>query len=174
MRIAGGSLGGRQFEAPKGHKTHPMSEQIRNALFNALGDVRDLTVLDAYAGSGAVAFEAISRGAAKVYATEKDVRAFKVLKANRDNLGLQGQVEVSRANCASWAENKNRSFDVIIADPPYDNISASQLNSLVKFVTKTSGIFVLSCGIDRKPAIEGLTEISSNKFGNANLSFFKK
>jgi 16S rRNA (guanine966-N2)-methyltransferase len=54
MRIISGRLGGRQFEAPKGHKTHPMSEKMRGALFNVLGDISGLNVFDAYGGSGAM------------------------------------------------------------------------------------------------------------------------
>ena len=64
MRIIAGSLGGRVFKAPSGHRTHPMSEKIRGAIFNALGDISDLTVLDAFTGSGALCFEAVSRGVA--------------------------------------------------------------------------------------------------------------
>ncbi|MCA9330109.1 RsmD family RNA methyltransferase, partial [Candidatus Saccharibacteria bacterium] len=63
MRIISGKLGSRQFIAPKGFATHPMGDRVRTALFNTLGDIVGLTVLDAFGGSGAISFEAISRGA---------------------------------------------------------------------------------------------------------------
>lgn len=61
MRIISGIYGGRTIQSPSGHKTHPMSEKMRGAIFNALGDIKGLSFLDAYGGSGAVALEAISR-----------------------------------------------------------------------------------------------------------------
>ncbi|MFA5107899.1 MAG: RsmD family RNA methyltransferase, partial [Patescibacteria group bacterium] len=64
IRIIAGTLGGRKIDAPDGRRTHPMSERIRNALFNSLGEtVKDANVLDAFAGTGAVGIEALSRGA---------------------------------------------------------------------------------------------------------------
>jgi 16S rRNA (guanine(966)-N(2))-methyltransferase RsmD len=75
MRIIAGTLGGRTFESPHGRRTHPMSDKVRGSLFNTLGDIDGLTILDAFAGSGALAFEAISRGAEHVLAIEIDNRA---------------------------------------------------------------------------------------------------
>ena len=60
MRVISGKFGGQLFDAPKGHRTHPMSEKVRGALFSVLGDISGLTVLDAFAGSGALSIEAIS------------------------------------------------------------------------------------------------------------------
>ena len=73
MRIISGVLGGRVFKAPNGNKTHPMSEKIRGAMFNSLGDISGLTVLDAFSGSGAVAIEAFSRGAEHVVAVDSSL-----------------------------------------------------------------------------------------------------
>ena len=73
MRIIAGYLGGRQFNSPRSNRTHPMSDKARGGLFNALGDISGLTVLDAFAGSGALSFEAISRGAESVIAVDIDV-----------------------------------------------------------------------------------------------------
>jgi 16S rRNA (guanine966-N2)-methyltransferase len=76
VRIIAGSLKGRTFSEPHGHRTHPMSEKVRGALFNALGDIEGLTFLDAFAGSGALSFEAASRGAKSVIAIDKDGPAY--------------------------------------------------------------------------------------------------
>lgn len=63
LRVISGSLGGRLINSPPGNKTHPMSEKMRGAIFNILGNIEGLDVLDAYSGSGAIALEAISRKA---------------------------------------------------------------------------------------------------------------
>ncbi|MFO0882462.1 MAG: RsmD family RNA methyltransferase [Candidatus Saccharimonadales bacterium] len=95
MRIIAGTLRGRNFDSPHSHKTHPMSEKMRGALFNVLGDITDLTIFDAYGGSGAVAFEAVSRGAKKALITEVDVTVAKVITGNIKKLGLDEKVPIS-------------------------------------------------------------------------------
>ena len=86
MRIIAGELRGRQFNSPKGHRTHPMGDRVRTALFNTLGDISDLTILDAFAGSGALTFEAISRGAKSAVTLEIDYDAYEVIQQNAEDL----------------------------------------------------------------------------------------
>ena len=82
MRVVSGSLGGRLFDSPRTHRTHPMSEKARGALFNTLGDIHGLRILDAYAGSGAITIEAESRGAQHVTAIDIDVEAIRTIASN--------------------------------------------------------------------------------------------
>src|SRR4051794_1002965 len=102
MRIIAGTLKGRIFQESHGHRTHPMSDKVRGALFNTLGDIEGLTFLDAFAGSGALSFEAASRGAKNVIAIDKDSSAHFVIEKNVKELGLQKHVHVSRANTGGW------------------------------------------------------------------------
>ena len=119
MRVIAGRLGGRVFESPRGHRTHPMSEKARGAIFNALGDVEGLTFLDAYAGSGAVAIEAISRGATSALAIDVDIDAVKAISANVEALGRLDSMTVLRKNISGWARNNQaEQFDIVVADPP--------------------------------------------------------
>lgn len=173
MRVIAGDLGGRLFEAPKGHRSHPMSEQIRNALFNSLGDLGGKSFLDAYSGSGAAAFEAYSRGAGPVYALEIAPRVFTTLKANRDSLALGSKLHISRANCASWVQNQERKFDIILADPPFDQLSVTQLAVLANSLT-TSGIMVVShSGRAEAPLVDGVVVVKEQNYANAALSFYR-
>src|SRR5688500_6254990 len=105
MRIITGYLGGRNFNSPRGHRTHPMSDKARGALFNALGDIEGLTVLDAFAGSGALSFEAISRGAVSATAIDIDKAAYEAIQANVESLGLEDKVTVLRKNIGGWSRN---------------------------------------------------------------------
>jgi 16S rRNA (guanine966-N2)-methyltransferase len=115
MRIIAGKLGGRTFQAPKTNNTHPMSDKIRGALFNILGDLSGLTVLDAFAGSGAVGFEAISRGATHAYLIELDKDAYGTIKQNAKALGVEDVVTVVRKNIKGWSNNNTqRFFDIVI------------------------------------------------------------
>ena len=121
MRVISGSLGGRQFDAPAGHRTHPMGDKQRGALFNTLGDITGLTVLDLYAGSGALSFEAISRGALRATAIELDKSAQDAIVKNIHSLGLEGKVTLASSRVASWSKKHiTEWFDVVLCDPPYD------------------------------------------------------
>src|SRR3990167_8850630 len=122
MRVIAGFLGGRVFESPHGHRTHPMSEKMRGAIFGVLGDIKQLRVLDVFSGSGAVAIEAISRGAKYAVAIDVDKKAYDIIKKNIISLGLTDRVKAVRAYFNAWStRHQAQKFDIIFADPPYDN-----------------------------------------------------
>ena len=127
MRVIAGSLKSRIFKAPPAGKTHPMSQRARAAIFNMLADVTGLRVLDAYAGSGALGFEAISRGASSLTAIEINQNAYQTLVSNISKLGLDQQVTARRANVVSYLKSTQTSYDLIFLDPPYQLIKSEAL-----------------------------------------------
>ena len=176
MRIIAGSLGGQTISEPHGHKTHPMSEKVRGALFNILGDVEGLTFLDAFAGSGALAIEAISRGAKHVVAVDQDKAAHSVLDKNVSEHRLQKQIDAVRANTGGWSiHNMEKKFDIVLLDPPYDDLQESLLQKLIARHVKNGGLAVLSCpGKYAAPEFDK-TEIAAEKsYGDAKLVFYRK
>jgi 16S rRNA (guanine966-N2)-methyltransferase len=175
MRIIAGRLKGQSFDSPSGHRTHPMSDKIRGALFNALGDVHGLTVLDAFAGSGAISFEAISRGAKSALALELDKDAFRTISTNIERLSVKDQISVLRKNVKGWSRsNQNSQFDIVVADPPYDDIRPDLLQNLVQQV-KTGGLFVVSWpGKEPPRQFEGVVQLNANKYGDAQLVFYRR
>lgn len=120
-RIVAGTAGGRRLAVPA-RGTRPTSERVREALFNALEAAYDLDgarVLDLYAGSGALGFEALSRGAADVTFVESDRRAADVLRRNAAELALPG-AEIRHGGVETvLAVSPQRPYDVVLADPPY-------------------------------------------------------
>jgi 16S rRNA (guanine966-N2)-methyltransferase len=175
MRVIAGNLGGRTFDSPMSKRTHPMSDKVRGALFNALGDMGGLTVLDAFAGSGALSFEAISRGAKSVVAIDIDKAAYKTIAHNVELLDLEDSVRVLRKNAASWARSDQAGlYDVVLCDPPYNDIRPDILQRLAHLV-KPGGVFVLSWpGNEPIRPFTGLTELSANKHGDAQLVFYRR
>ena len=175
MRIIACKLKGLHFESPKNHKTHPMSEKMRGALFNMLGDIEDLSVFDAYGGSGALAFEAISRGAETVLITEIDKHALAVIKTNIESLGLKDEVKVVRANAASWSENNYATlFDVVLCDPPYLAVKQNQLTQLSQNI-KHEGLMVLSLpGKMNPPEFNDMKLERNSDYGDSSLAFYRK
>ncbi len=174
MRIIAGKLGGRLFEAPHGHRTHPMGDKIRGALFNTLGDITGLTVLDAFAGSGAISFEAISRGAASSTAIESDKGAQKAIVRNIEALGLDEQVQLVRAFVISYVRRIHDEFDIVVADPPYDDVQYKALEILPKYV-KPGGIIVYSLPPTARLMLPDTFELVAQKnYGDATLHFYRK
>lgn len=121
-RIIGGTAGGRRLKTPPGEGTRPTSDRVREALFSALesqfGTLTGHSLLDLYAGSGAVGLEALSRGAARVTAVESDRRVARLIGTNAADLGLELTV-VTRPVERVAAETAPAAFDIVFADPPY-------------------------------------------------------
>lgn len=175
MRVIAGRYSGRQFDSPKTHHTHPMSDKVRGALFNALGDLSGLTVLDAYAGSGACSIEAVSRGAVEVLAIDIDPEAVKTIAANVRTLDLENVITVRRKNISGWSRNnQHQQFNIVLADPPYDDIRPDVLERLTAHVAD-DGLLVLSWpGSEPVRDFGGLTVVSHKTYGDAQLVFYRR
>lgn len=124
MRIVAGTLGGRRIAAPAGTDTRPTSDRVREALFSALGPMDgDERVLDLFAGSGALALEALSRGAAHAVLVDSDARAVATIRANLEALGIGAETARPRRRDALAALRDAReageSYDLVFLDPPY-------------------------------------------------------
>lgn len=175
MRVITGWLGGRIFESPHGHRTHPMSDKIRGALFGVLGDIKGLSVLDAFSGSGALAIEAISRGASSAVAIEVDKGAHNIIVKNITSLGIEDRVKAVRAFANAWStRHQAELFDLVLLDPPYDNIPYRDLKFMPRHL-KDSGTLVLSWpGKAEVLKFEGLEIVQEKNYGDAQLVFFQK
>ena len=175
MRVIAGSLGGRTFDSPRGHRTHPMSDKIRGALFNILGDIEGMSILDAFAGSGALSIEAISRGASSALAIDLDKEAYETIQKNVQALNLQEQITVMRKNIAGWSRNNQHMlFDIVIADPPYNDFRPVLLQKLISQV-KPGGLFVLSWpGREPIRAFNGAEVLTAKSYGDAQLIFYRR
>lgn len=175
MRVIAGKLGGRQFNSPGGHRTHPMSEKMRGAMFGVLGDIKGLTVLDPFAGSGALSFEAISRGAKSAMLLDNDKLAQVTIDDNILNLGLADQVTFIPANATSWSRrNSQKKYDLILADPPYDRLPFAVIEAVVRNLAPT-GTYVLSWPSQYEhPKLYGLEVIANKVYGDAQLVFYQQ
>ena len=174
MRIIAGSLGGRMFDSPKGHRTHPMSDKIRGALFSMLGELDELTVLDAFGGSGALGFEAASRGAAAVTIIEPDRGAQAAIAGNIEQLDLAQTVKLVKATAQSWSRTQpGGRFNVILCDPPFDDLQPNVVGHLVRHLA-AEGILVVSWpGSLDAPQFDGLVQLAQRSYGDAQLVFYQ-
>jgi 16S rRNA (guanine966-N2)-methyltransferase len=119
VRVIGGQWRRRLLEFPEVPDLRPTPDRVRETLFNWLGqDLTGMVCLDLFAGSGALGFEAASRGARQVVLVEKDAQAVKALQANKALLGA-AQVEIARGDALGVLGSEARLFDVVFLDPPF-------------------------------------------------------
>ncbi|MGX9790755.1 16S rRNA (guanine(966)-N(2))-methyltransferase RsmD [Mycobacterium sp. MMS18-G62] len=131
-RIVAGTLGGRRIAVPRSG-TRPTTDRVRESLFNVLDariDLTDLSVLDLYAGSGALGLEALSRGAASAMFVESDARAVSVIAENVAALGVHGATVRRGAVAAVLAAGTNKPVDLVLADPPYE-VTAAEIEGVL-------------------------------------------
>jgi 16S rRNA (guanine966-N2)-methyltransferase len=137
-RIIGGTAGGRRLQTPPGDSTRPTTDRVREALFSALeaefGSLHGLHFLDLYAGSGAVALEAASRGAIGVTAVDSDRRTTRIVSANARALGFDVDVRTQPVSSV-LATTAGPAFDVVFADPPYPMAAEELAHALTLLVT---------------------------------------
>ena len=175
VRIIAGTYGGRKIETPDGTRTHPMSERVRNALFNSIsGEIAGARVLDAFAGSGAVGIEALSRGATEVTFIEKDRVAQRVIAENIALLGIEDRTKLVKSSVAAWITTfDGEPFDLIFVDPPYHDpqfSTAMQLSGLLK----PGALMVLSRpGRSESPTKPGVVVVDNRSYGDAALTYFR-
>lgn len=130
LRIIAGTYGGRRIETPRGRGTRPTAERVREAWFAALApELPEATVLDLFAGSGALGIEALSRGARRAHFVEADARALAVLRRNLATLELEPRAVVIRADVFRWLARAGEGpvADIALADPPYGSADAARL-----------------------------------------------
>ena len=177
MRIISGKFGGRKIEAPDNRRTHPMGERVRNAMFNSIGsEIEGATVLDAFAGTGAIGLEAISRGAKAATFVERDKIAIKILVKNVVSLQANDQVTIVNTAVNSWINSlDDQKYDIIFADPPYHDLQLSTVSRLFGLL-KPNGLMVLShTGRGEGPNLENeIVVVDNRSYGNAHLTSFRR
>ena len=119
MRVVAGVFKGRRLAAPRGTRTRPTADRVREALFSILGDVGGARVLDLYAGSGALGIEALSRGAGSAVFVERDAKAVAAIERNLAAVGIEETVV--RQDVERFLARADGAFDLVFCDPPYDS-----------------------------------------------------
>jgi len=177
VRIIAGSKKGARIFAPKGHDTRPTSDRAREAAFNLIGPVDDATVLDLFAGSGAMGLEALSRGATTAVFVETDRDARHAIDRNLDKLRLSGArvipMDALRALAAETAAG--RRYDLVLVDPPYEMFSSLQngLSRYLPAVLADDGLVVVETGAREEPELPPLSKRTSRRYGRARITLFQ-
>ena len=173
VRIIGGQYRRRLLTFPDAPGLRPTPDRVRETLFNWLGqDLPGWHCLDLFAGSGALGFEAASRGAARVVMVERERAALETLQANRDVLNAS-QVDIQRADCQIWLASNAEQFDLIFLDPPFDSDLAERvLPELIGRVKSGGFVYVEQGNFIAPPA--GLTLHRTGRAGKSHYALLKK
>ncbi|MDA8052467.1 MAG: 16S rRNA (guanine(966)-N(2))-methyltransferase RsmD [Rhodospirillales bacterium] len=181
MRIIGGALRGRRLIAPAGSATRPTADRVRQALFDILahapwsepGTIEGARVLDAFAGSGALGLEALSRGAAEAVFFETDARACRALSANIAGCGMEGRARIIAADAARPPPGAPCSL--VFLDPPYGEaaLPARALAALVAagWLAPAAFVVVETAADSTLPPLATL--LAERRHGAARLGFFR-
>ena len=176
MRIIAGKWRGRPLEAPPGLATRPTSDRVRETLFSMLasrlGSLEDLRVADLFAGSGALGFEALSRGAALATFVESDRAASEMIRRNADKLGASVQLLTGSA----LALPRSEPFDLVFADPPYaPGAGTATVQSVLKAEWLAPGGWMsVETGRDDNVDPGDLTLEATRDVGRARLTLLRR
>lgn len=151
-----------------------MTHKVRAALFDMLGPIDGLRVLDTYAGSGALGFEALSRGAAHVDAVELAGPALKAIQTNIEALGVKSQYKVFPVRVESWLESFKSIYDLIFAMPPYSFIDKEILAKIGERLKKDSIMVIEFSRHSRPMELKGLNLIKQKDYGDQILAVYRK
>lgn len=186
MRIVAGTHRNRTIVSPKGLKTRPTSERLRETLFNICQSyIVEARFLDLFAGSGAMGLEALSRGAANAVFVDKSKDSIRCIQQNLENLQLQDRARILCGDVFLMLQKLNREeehFDIIYVDPPYTTASGPSISSEVLKMIDQSSVLVPS-GIlffeesraypPNPKDLSRLTLVSSREIGNSILQQYR-
>jgi 16S rRNA (guanine966-N2)-methyltransferase len=177
MRVIAGRLGGRRLKAPRGSVTRPTSDRVREALFAMLGPVQG-SVLDLFAGTGALGIEALSRGAERAVFVERDPRVARVLRDNLAALELDPQIAevrcVDALGALRSARARKETYDLIFIDPPYEQAPAweSELSANLPSLLRPSARIVVES--DRRAPLELAAAVErSRRYGDTSITIHR-
>jgi 16S rRNA (guanine966-N2)-methyltransferase len=174
MRVIAGSHRGRTLYAPRGRATRPTSDRVREAVFSILGEIGGTTVLDLFAGSGALAIEALSRGASGATLVDSSQAAIEAIRRNLDALGIDA--EVVRADALAWCEQakrRARQYDLVFLDPPYRHGSplGARLTAALSGLL-TPGARVVAESDRRQPLGLELPMLDERRYGDTLIQIY--
>ncbi|TDR23152.1 16S rRNA (guanine(966)-N(2))-methyltransferase RsmD [Marinicella litoralis] len=177
IRITGGIHRSRKITVEDQPGLRPTPDRIRETLFNWLGqNLSGLQVLDLYAGSGILAFEAASRGAEKVVCVDNNLQTIKQLHANLNQLKLE-QIIIKQQNAAQFIAHCDQTFDLVFLDPPFDSNEMNTISGIISPLVRTAGKIYREYGItqDIAPMDEQFWNIiQQKKAGQVQFEIWQK
>ena len=169
IKIIGGKYKGRKLlQVPKTN-VRPTQAVVRKSMFDILGNLENFNVLDLYSGVGTLGIESISRGAVHLTSVERDKFTYKALCENLDLICAEDDTKTYNMNVEQFLKFNDRTFDLIIADPPYNIDAYSYLDDNLRSILNEGGILC----IEMKKKIISDASVRIRTFGRTQLTFWR-
>jgi len=177
VRIISGLLKKQRFSPPKGFPSRPTTDFAKEGLFNILENgmvLKDLDILDLFAGTGNISFEFASREAGMITSVDKNFKCTRFIKTFAEEHGLTKSINVIKADVMKFIDNHSKSYDLIFADPPFeDKLHIELLNKLMSSeLLRENGLLILEHGKHDSFADHKNFQ-SSRRYGHVVFSFFE-
>ena len=179
LQVLTGSQKGRKLKVPKGSKVRPPTSRVKKSIFDRMGDISGLRVLDVFSGSGSLGIESLSRGAGYVTFIEKDPSTFKVLTENLTLCGFLGSAELIRSDYETALrklKRQNESYELIFVDPPYELYKTKEVSDFVENAGELLpelGILIIEHDHKIEDSPAGFSRFTK-PFGGTHVSYFTK
>ena len=177
MRVIAGTRRGHKLYGFEGDSIRPTTDRVKESMFNLIQDfILESRVLDLFAGSGALSFEALSRGAKSAVCVDKDVRSIALINKNNASLGFEN-LKIMSCEAVRFLENTRDKFSLIFLDPPYNKGFISPIidKILSLEILERDGIIVLESDFsDEHGEFSGLTKIKQKKYGRSYVTVYKR
>ena len=177
VRVVGGAARGRALKVASGKSTRPSSSRVRSALFSMLApDLPGSSILDLYAGTGALGIEALSRGAARADFVEHLPRQCAMISENLEALGLIAKARVYKMSVETACLSLSGPYEVILMDPPYSELAKVPDLGKVSRLLRNDGVIVLEHGkrYDPPGASADLRQLQGRVYGDTALAMYRK
>jgi 16S rRNA (guanine966-N2)-methyltransferase len=181
LRVVSGTVGGLRLKTPKGVEIRPTQDRIKQVIFSSLVDwVENASVLDLYAGTGALGIEALSHGAKQALFVEKEEKCAKAIEQNLELCKFTSLARVRKMDVETFLKSPaTESFDLVFADPPYQKIYGtlddSHFLEWIRPWVKESGLFVWEHYSGQKLSQpQGWTIVRDRDYGETGLTFLKR
>ena len=169
IKIIGGKYKGRKLLQVPRTNVRPTQAVVRKSMFDILGNLDGLDILDLYAGVGTLGIESISRGADSLTSVEKDRFTYKILKKNLGMICSIDNILTYNMDVTQFFKFNDKKFDLIIADPPYKNDVYNYLNEQSKIILNPDGVLCIEM---KKKEIKN-EDVRVRTFGRTQLTFWR-
>lgn len=174
MRIVGGKFKGRVLLSFEGDKIRPTSDKARESLFNILQfSISGKKFLDLFSGTGAVGFEALSRGASEVYFIDASIESINLINKNKQKIKAETGAVIKRTDAVEFLRTTTEKFDIIFIDPPYKEGYYQKVLPLLSNLLEEDGIAILESESEIE-GVQDLTVYDTRKYGRTRFTFLRK
>tara|TARA_Y100000588_G_C14142248_1_gene876620 strand:+ start:688 stop:1212 length:525 start_codon:yes stop_codon:yes gene_type:complete len=170
VTVIAGKYKGRKLSQFNNNNVRPTQAKVKKSIFDILGPLNNMKVLDLYSGVGSLGIESLSRGATHLTAVENNPSVFKILVNNINKICQDDDIKLHRMNVDKFLSINKKKFDIIFADPPYEEFNFFDIKKSISNFLNVEGVFCMEMKKTKSLAFE--EDIRIKKYGNTQVIFW--